>query len=326
MKPIIIAHRGASGYRPEHTLEAYELAIVLGSDFIEPDLVSTSDGILIARHENALAILDPITDQVIEATTNITDLPQFSARLTTKIIDGKPLTGWFTEDFTAAEIRTYIRARERIPHIRPQNIQYNDRFLIPTLQEIIDLAQQKNIGIYPETKHPSYFASIELALEEPLIKILTENGYTQKHDPVFIQSFEVSNLQNLKTLTSLPLVQLISDQGHPFDRLGLSYSEMITPSGLEHIATYANAIGPNKNLLRVRSNLIQNAHQVGLQVHPYTFRNEDIFLLSEFKGDPQAEYRFFYQMGVDGVFTDYPDTAIQVLDARISYNGWSDKF
>lgn len=312
MKPIIIAHRGASGYRPEHTLEAYQLAIALGTDYIEPDLVSTSDGILIARHENALAILDPITEQVIEASTNITDLARFSDRLTTKIIDGKPLTGWFTEDFTSQEIRTYIRARERIPQIRPQNIQYNDRFLIPTLQEIIDLAQQKNIGIYPETKHPSYFASLGLSLEEPLVKILATNGYTQKHEPVFIQSFEVGNLQKLKTITSLPLVQLISDQGHPFDRLGLSYSEMITPSGLEYIATYANAIGPNKNLVRVRSNLIENAHQVGLQVHLYTFRNEDIFLGNDFKSDPKAEYRCFYQMGVDGVFSDYPDTALSV--------------
>lgn len=312
MRPIIIAHRGASGYCPEHTLEAYQLAITLGADFIEPDLVSTSDGVLIARHENALAILDPTTDQVIEATTNITDLSQFNERLTTKIIDGKPIKGWFTEDFTASEIRTYIRARERIPLIRPQNIQYNDRFLIPTLQEIIDLARSNNVGIYPETKHPSYFASLGLALEEPLVKILTENGYTQEHDSVFIQSFEVGNLQKLKTLTSLPLVQLISDQGHPFDRPDLSYNEMITPSGLEQIATYANAIGPNKNLIRVRSNLIKNAHQVGLQVHPYTFRNEDIFLGNDFKGDPQAEYRYFYQMGVDGVFSDYPDTALSV--------------
>lgn len=312
MKPIIIAHRGASGYRPEHTLEAYQLAIALGTDYIEPDLVSTSDGVLLARHENALAILDPITDQMIEATTNITDLPQFSERLTTKMIDGKLIKGWFTEDFTAFEIRTYIRARERIPQIRPQNNQYNDRFLIPTLQEIIDLAQQKNIGIYPETKHPSYFASLGLSLEEPLVKILSENGYTQKNDPVFIQSFEVGNLQKLKTLTSLPLVQLISDQGCPFDRLGLSYSEMLTHSGLDYIASYANAIGPNKNLVRVRSNLIENAHQVGLQVHPYTFRNEDIFLENDFKDDPKAEYRFFYQMGVDGVFSDYPDTALSV--------------
>jgi glycerophosphoryl diester phosphodiesterase len=312
MRPLIIAHRGASGYRPEHTLEAYQLAISLGTDYIEPDLVSTSDGVLIARHENALAILDPITDQVIEATTNITDLPQFSDRLTTKMIDGKQVAGWFTEDFTASEIRTYILARERIPHIRPQNIQYNDRFLIPTLQEIINLAKKNNVGIYPETKHPSYFASLGLALEEPLVKILSENGYTQKNDPVFIQSFEVGNLQTLKTLTLLPLVQLISEQGYPFDRLDLSYNQMLTPSGLEYIASYANAIGINKNLLRVRSNLIVNAHQVGLQVHPYTFRNEDIFLGNDFKGDPKAEYRFFYKMGVDGVFTDYPDTALSV--------------
>lgn len=312
MKPIVIAHRGASGYRPDHTLAAYELAIALGADYIEPDLVSTSDGVLIARHENALAIFNPSTEQLIEATTNITDLPQFSDRLTTKLIDGKPLTGWFTEDFTAQEIRTYIRTRERIPQIRPQNIQYNDQFVIPTLQEIIDLAQQKNIGLYPETKHPSYFTSLGLSLEESLVKILAVNGYTQENDPIFIQSFEVSNLQKLKTLTPLPLVQLISDQGNPFDRPDLSYKEMINISGLKQIATYANAIGLNKSIIISNDDLIQNAHQVGLKVHAYTFRNEDVFLPNHLQRNPEAEYRIFYQMGIDGVFSDYPDTAIQV--------------
>lgn len=316
MKPIIIAHRGASGYRPEHTLAAYELAIALGADYIEPDLVSTSDGVLIARHENALAIFNPNTEQVIEATTNITDLPQFSARLTTKIIDGKPLIGWFSEDFTAREIRTYIRARERIPQIRPQNIQYNDQYVIPTLQEIIDLAQQKNIGLYPETKHPSYFTSIGLSLEEPLVKILAANGYTQENAPVFIQSFEVSNLQKLKTLTPLPLVQLISEQDSPFDRPDLSYQEMISISGLQQIATYASAIGPSKSIIIANDDLVQNAHQVGLKIHAYTFRNEDVFLPNHLQKNPKAEYRIFYQMGIDGVFSDYPDTAIQVRSEK----------
>lgn len=316
MKPLIIAHRGASGYRPEHTLAAYELAIALGADYIEPDLVSTSDGVLIARHENALAIFNSNTEQVIEATTNITDLPQFSDRLTTKIIDGKPFTGWFTEDFTAQEIRTYIRARERIPQIRPQNIQYNDLYVIPTLQEIIDLAQQKNIGLYPETKHSSYFTFIGLSLEEPLVKILAVNGYTQKNAPVFIQSFEVSNLQKLKTLTPLPLVQLISDQGRPFDRPDLSYKEMINISGLQQIATYASALGPSKSIINANDDLVQNAHQVGLKVHAYTFRNEDVFLPNHLQKNPEAEYRIFYQMGIDGVFSDYPDTAIQVRSEK----------
>ena len=201
--PIIIAHRGASGYRPEHTLAAYELAIALGADYIEPDLVSTKDGILIARHENE-----------ISETTDVAIYTEFAHLQTTKIIDGESKTGWFTEDFTLTELKT-LRAKERIPQVRSQNTAYDGLLEIPTLQEIIDLVKVKSdeinrtIGIYPETKHPTYFKSLGLALEAPLLATLTANGYQGANAPVFIQSFEVGNLQYLSTKTDLPLVQLL---------------------------------------------------------------------------------------------------------------------
>ena len=186
---IVIGHRGASGYRPEHTLASYDLAINLGADFIEPDLVSTKDGVLIARHENE-----------ISETTDVANHPEFADRRTTKVIDGVSVTGWFTEDFTLAEIKT-LRAKERLP-FRDQC--FNGLYQVPTFQEVIDLAKQKSvdriIGIYPETKHPTYFDSIGLSLEEPLLQILTENGYKGPNAPVFIQSFETANLQDLSLI------------------------------------------------------------------------------------------------------------------------------
>jgi glycerophosphoryl diester phosphodiesterase len=314
--PIIIAHRGASGYRPEHTLAAYELAIALGADYIEPDLVSTKDGVLIARHENE-----------ISETTDVARHTEFAGRKTTKIIDGEPKTGWFTEDFTLAELKT-LRAKERIPQLRPQNIFYDGLFEIPTFQEIIDLVKKKSaeinrqIGIYPETKHPSYFKSIGLPLEKPLLTTLSANGYRGANAPVFIQSFEVSNLQDLSTKTDLPLVQLVNNSGKPYDFIvsgnGSTYTDLITTSGLEEIAKYAQAIGIHKNLLVSRdstgkllspTSLIINAHASGLLVHAWTFRNEDHFLPLDFQGNPQGEYDLFFKLGIDGVFSDYPDTA-----------------
>ena len=314
--PIIIGHRGASGYRPEHTLAAYELAIDLGADYIEPDLVATKDGVLIARHENE-----------ISETTDIAKHPEFALRQTTKIIDGESKTGWFTEDFTLAELKT-LRAKERIPQVRSQNTNYDGLFEIPTLQEIINLAKNKSIavgrtiGIYPETKHPTYFQSIGLPLEDTLFATLQANGYQGANAPVFIQSFEVSNLKYLATKTNLPLVQLLNNIGKPYDFIvnsdPRSYADLVTKSGLKEIAEYAQAIGVHKNLIvPIDSNkkllsptsLVIDAHVASLQVHAWTFRNEDLFLPLDFQGNPQKEYELFFGLGVDGVFSDFPDTA-----------------
>ena len=219
-KPIVIAHRGASGDFPEHTLAAYAAAIDMGADYIEPDLVMTRDGTLIARHENALAIVDEASGGVIEATTTVQVLAQFAERRTTRVIDGKRITGWFAEDFTAAEVRT-LRARERIPRERPRNAEHDDRYSIPTLQEIIDLAKRRaaelgrTIGIYPETKHPSYHAAIGLALEPALLAVLSANGWNHREAPVYIQSFETQNLRALRDVTRVKLVQLLDARGRP---------------------------------------------------------------------------------------------------------------
>jgi glycerophosphoryl diester phosphodiesterase len=339
--PIVIGHRGASGYRPEHTLAAYELAIEMGADYIEPDLVSTKDGVLIARHENE-----------ISGTTDVANRPEFANRKTTKTIDGKPVTGWFTEDFTLAEIKT-LRAKERIPELRPGSTKYDGLYEVPTLQEVIDLAKKKSaekgrtIGIYPETKHPTYFDSIGLSLEEPLVKILSENGYTDADDAVFIQSFEVANLKFLKTLTDLPLVQLFdASTAKPYDFVASgdsrTYGDLLTSSGLNAIAQYASGIGPWKRLiipadtvdnngdgqpddlngdgvisdadkpLLQPTSLINDAHAAGLLVHAYTFRSEDFFLAPDYNGNPELEYEQFFKLGIDGVFSDFPDTAVAV--------------
>ncbi|PAX52410.1 glycerophosphodiester phosphodiesterase [Brunnivagina elsteri] len=321
--PIIIAHRGASGYRPEHTLAAYELAIDMGTDFIEPDLVITKDGVLIARHENE-----------ISETTDVASHLEFANRKTTKLIDGELKSGWFSEDFTLAEIKT-LRAKERIPKIRPHNTIYDGLYEIPTLQEIIDLAQRKTvetgrrIGIYPETKHPTYFRSLDLALEEPLLEVLSMNGYKGKDTSVFIQSFEVGNLQYLSEKTDLPLVQLLNDKGQPYDFIlqgdTRQYTDLVNLEGLKEIANYAQAIGINRNLLVPRdisgkllpaNNLIENAHIAALLIHVWTFRNEDAFLPLDFQGNPQAEYQLFFDLGIDGLFSDNPDLAVKVLQGR----------
>ena len=311
--PIIIAHRGASGYRPEHTLAGYELAIDLGADYIEPDLVMTKDGILIARHENE-----------ISETTDIANHPEFAHLKTRKIIDGEIKIGWFTEDLTIAEIKT-LTAKERIPELRPQNTVYDNIFTIPTFAEIIDLVKHKSqkiarkIGIYPETKHPSYFQALGLPLEEALLWNLQGINL-----PVFIQSFEVSNLKELSQKTDLPLVQLINDLGKPYDFIinhdSRTYQDLLTQKGLREIAEYAQAIGVHKNLLIPSdshgkllspTSLIIDAHAANLQVHTWTFRNEDVFLPLDLQGNPQREYEIFLNLGVNGVFSDYPDLAVK---------------
>lgn len=324
-RPIVIGHRGASGYRPEHTLEAYRMAIRMGADYIEPDLVATRDGVLVARHENE-----------ISGTTDVATRPEFADRRTTKTIDGVRVTGWFTEDFTLAELKT-LRATERLPQVRPVNTVFDGRYEVPTLQEIIDLARGESrrlgrtIGIYPETKHPSYFRSIGLPLEEPLVRVLRRNGLTSRHDEVIIQSFETANLRALRRMTDVRLVQLLDATGRPYDFVltgdQRTYADLARPEGLKWISTYADGIGANKNLLVPRdaagnllapTTLVRDAHRAGLVVHAWTFRAENQFLPAGFRlgtdpaarGDVIAEYELFYGLGVDGVFTDHPDTAV----------------
>jgi len=331
-RPLVLGHRGTAGYRPEHTLASYQLAIDLGADFIEPDLVSTRDGRLVARHEND-----------ISGTTDVASHPEFASRKATKMIDGIAITGWFTEDFTLAELKT-LRARERLPALRPQNAAFDGQFEIPTFEEVIALAQREGqrrhrvIGIYPETKHPTYFQSIGMALEEPLIRTLEATGLGNKKDAVFIQSFEVHNLQKLRHMTRLPLIQLIDAAGAPFDFVAAgdkrTYADLVTPAGLRAVASYADGIGVNKNLIIPRdatgkllaaTSLIADAHAERLLVHSWTFRAENSFLPLDFQiGDPQnplfaglrgdfpAELKRFFGLGLDGVFTDQSDVAVAV--------------
>ena len=237
---MLVGHRGASGYRPEHTLAAYELAIEQGADYIEPDLVSTRDGVLVARHENEIG-----------GTTDVADHPEFADRRTTKVIDGRPVTGWFTEDFTYKELRT-LRAEERLPQVRPDNTAYDGEERIPTLDEVIKLARREGVGIYPETKHPTYFDSIGLSLEEPLVAALRKRHWADADDPVIIQSFEVGNLRQLDAMVDVPLAQLVDATGGPADLPGTTYASMVTPAGLAAIATYADGLGAAKNLVLPR--------------------------------------------------------------------------
>lgn len=315
-RPIVIAHRGASGERPEHTLLSYALAIDQGADFIEPDLVPTKDGVLVARHENE-----------ISGTTDVAAHPEFAARKTTRTIDGATVTGWFTEDFTLAELKT-LRAKERLPQLRPGNTRYDGQAEIPTLDEIIALAKRashesgRTIGIYPETKHPSYFASIGLPLEERLAAKLHEAGWDRADAPVFIQSFEVANLRKLKTMTRAPLIQLMSASGGPADGAEPSYAAMATPEGLARVAQYAAGIGPERTMILPASgtatSLVADAHAAGLKVHPWTFRAENFFLLPAWRttGGPAEhgrlaeEIAYFIELGVDGLFSDYPYIAV----------------
>ncbi len=322
--PIVIAHRGASGERPEHTIASYTLAIEQGADFIEPDLVMTKDGVLVARHENE-----------ISGTTDVADHAEFAGRKATKTIDGQSVTGWFTEDFTLAELKT-LCAKERLPMLRPANSKYDGQFAIPTFQEIIDLAKAKEkgagrrIGIYPETKHPSYFRSIGLALEAPLAALLAKNGYRTKADPVFIQSFELENLKTLRRLTGLRLIFLMDASGGPADGSGRTYAELATPAGLVDVAKAADGVGVSKEMIVPRTllgrsgtptSLVQDAHAVGLKVHVWTFRAENYFLPLEMRkgidprnaGDLAAEIRQFAALGVDGVFSDFPGIAVAAL-------------
>ncbi|WP_338241689.1 glycerophosphodiester phosphodiesterase [Aurantiacibacter hainanensis] len=312
---LIIAHRGASAERPEHTLAAYERAIDQGADYIEPDLVATQDGVLVARHENE-----------ISGTTDIDQRPEFAARLTTRVIDGQEVRGWFTEDFTLAELRT-LRARERLPAIRPANTRFDGLYQVPTLGEIIALVRAKEaetgrtIGLYPEIKHPTYFAGIGHDLATMLVKELHDAGYRGADAPVFIQSFEIEPLRRLNGMTDLRLVQLIAVEGGPVDDPSLSYADMVSSAGLAEIAEYADGIGADLRLLSnadgVPTDMIDRAHKAELAVHGWTLRLEPEFLPPPY-GDDLPTYgrladsiimsviRALRDAGLDGIFTDHP--------------------
>ncbi len=347
-RPLVIGHRGASGYLPEHTLESYALAIELGADYIEPDLVATKDGHLIARHEPNMI-----------NTTNVSQLPQFASRKRTLAVDGVPEVGFFASDFTLAEIKT-LRAVQAFGE-RDQG--FNGSYAIPTFDEVIQLAKRKGaeegrtIGVYPETKHPTLHQSLGLALEDRVLHVLQRHGWNHRSAPVFIQSFEQANLKYLRTKTSVRLVQLVDandvnadgtlDFTPPFDRpydwavAGRAgrFADLLTPQGLAEVRTYADGVGPWKpyiissvcvtvvnnacadsngdglvndadRKLLPASTVVADAHAQGLLVHPYTFRNEQRRLASNYTGNPVNEYLAFYEAGVDGLFSDFPDTAV----------------
>ncbi len=354
--PIVIGHRGASGYRPEHTLEAYTLAIQQGANYIEPDLVMTRDGELLARHEPMLARVNldaagnilltngqPTINRT-DTSTNVWQLPQYAGRLTVKTLDGVKVGGWWAEDFTAAEIRSDIRAQERLRDLRTGNNAYNDQFVIPTLQEVINLAKAKSvelgrpIGIYPETKHPTYFAAHTQAnglqrMEDRLLQTLHANYGNLANAPVYIQSFEVSNLQYMAPLTDIRVVQLLSSGGRPYDFTvsgdTRTYADLATPAGLDFINDYAQGVGANTNLmiplvggnLGTPTTLVDDAHAKGLEIHGWTFRAENAFLPNNFdsSADPAAlgnmtgQVQAFLALGMDGFFTDHPDIGVAAV-------------
>jgi len=333
-RPIVIAHRGASGYAPEHTLASYSIAMEMNADYIEPDLVMTRDGALVARHENEIG-----------GTTDVAARSEFADRRTTKIIDGVSIIGWFTEDFLLEELKS-LRARERIPELRPANTRLDGTLEIPTLEEILALVRGTEerrrvrarelglpepapIGVYPETKHPSHFARLGLAMEEPLVAALERYGYRGAGGGAFLQSFETGNLKALHRLTELPLVQLIEATGAPHDLAASAeprtYADLLTRTGLEGIAAYASCIGPAKSLVIPRdgqgrlaqpTSLVADAHAAGLQVHPWTFRAEGAFLPAGV--DLEGELREFLAVAIDGFFTDQPDIGVRVRDAFVT--------
>ena len=312
-RPLVIAHRGASGERPEHTRAAYELAIDQGADFIEPDLVMTRDGQLVVRHENEIG-----------GTTNVADHSRFADRRTTRTIDGLPVTGWFTEDFTLAEIQT-LKARERLPELRPGNTAFTDEPIL-TFQQVLDIAREASIrtgrvvGVAPELKHPSHFAAIGLPMEGVFVATLKANGLTGADAPLLIQCFEVATLRALRQVIDAPLLQLMSRHGGPADLTGLTYAEMARPEGLAQVALYADAIGVETSLVipvgpdgrtDAATSLIDDAHATGLKVVTWTFRAEDEFLPADHRGDLPGWLGRFYDLGVDAVFSDFPAIAVQ---------------
>ncbi|WP_292033106.1 MULTISPECIES: glycerophosphodiester phosphodiesterase [unclassified Brevundimonas] len=319
--PQVIAHRGASGERPEHTASAYRLAVEQGADFIEPDLVMTRDGQFVVRHENEIG-----------GTTDVADRPEFAARRTAKIIDGQQITGWFTEDFTLAELKT-LRARERLPLLRPTNAAHDGQDPILTFDEVVAIARAESartgrvIGVAPELKHPSYFAGLGLPMEDALVEALQRHDLTGADSAILIQCFEIGALQRLKARIDAPLLQLMSVSGGPADRPDLTYAAMSRPEGLRAIVAYADAVGVETGLILPRddmarslpaTSLVADAHAAGLRVVVWTFRAENLFLPLEHRhGDAPADHgdltsylKAFYALGVDAVFSDFPGTAV----------------
>jgi glycerophosphoryl diester phosphodiesterase len=321
-RPLVIGHRGAAGYRPEHTFGSYETGARLGADFIEPDLVTTKDHVLVARHEPEIG-----------GTTDVANHPEFAHRRTTKVLDGTPLTGWFTEDFTLAELKT-LRAVERLPTVRQHNTLYNGLYQVPTFEEVLQLRERlsrelgREIGVYPETKHPTYFRALGLPLEGELVRLLRKYGLDRADAPVFVQSFEATNLRALHDSYRLrsPKIFLTSATGNPFND-SRSYADYLTPAGLHELSTFVDGIGPDKNQIIPRrpdgtlgtpSPLVANAHRAGLVLHPYTFRAENTFLPTNLQvgTDPTGYGRAidedlaFLRAGIDGFFTDQADIGV----------------
>ncbi|UNO39057.1 glycerophosphodiester phosphodiesterase [Streptomyces sp. MST-110588] len=324
--PLIVGHRGASGYRPEHTFGSYQLALDMGADVIEQDLVPTKDGHLVCRHEND-----------ITATTDVGAHPEFASRKTTKTVDGTELTGWFTEDFTLAELKT-LRAKERIPGIRQHNTLYDGRWAVPTFEEVLKWADRqgrrrgRRVWLHIETKHPTYFRKLGLGLEERLAKLLKKYGRHRRGAPNFLQSFEPGSLQRLDELVDCPKVLLLGglkDRPWDFTEAGdpRTVADLVTPSGLEWIAGFADGIGPDLGVIIPRdkdgrltgpTSVVKDAHAAGLVLHPYTGRNENTFLPADFRrgsdpdayGDALGAYRRYLATGIDGLFSDNPDTAL----------------
>ncbi|ADI05582.1 glycerophosphoryl diester phosphodiesterase [Streptomyces bingchenggensis BCW-1] len=324
--PTVIGHRGASGYRPEHTMGSYQLALDLGADIIEQDLVPTKDGHLVCRHEND-----------ITATTDVSAHPEFADRKTTKTVDGTALTGWFTEDFTLAELKT-LRAKERIPGNRQRNTLYDGRWEVPTFEEVLQWAERegrkrgRRVWLYVETKHPTYFRKLGLGLEEPLAKLLRRYGRHKKDAALFLQSFEPSSIQRLRKLVDTPAVVLLSTiNSRPWDFIEANdprtVADLVKPEGLKWIAGYAQGIGPDLSVIIPRTadgklgtptSVVKDAHAAGLVLHPYTMRNENTFLPADFRrgtdpnayGDAFGAFKKYFETGIDGIFSDNPDTAL----------------
>ncbi|MFE1368558.1 glycerophosphodiester phosphodiesterase [Streptomyces anulatus] len=324
--PTVVGHRGASGYRPEHTLGSYQLALDMGAHIVEQDLVPTKDGHLVCRHEND-----------ITATTDVADHPEFAGRRTTKSIDGLSLTGWFTEDFTLAELKT-LRAKERIPGTRPDNTLYDGRWTIPTFEEVLRWAEKegrkrsKPVWLYVETKHPTYFRKLGLGLEEPLARLLRRYGRDRRNSALILQSFEPGSVQRLARLVDTPRIVLLSGpKTRPWDFVDSgdprTVADLVKPAGLAWMASFAQGIGPTLDLvipkdasgrLTTPTTLVRDAHAKGLRLHPYTLRNENSFLPADFRrgtdpnayGDVFGACAAYLATGIDGIFADHPDTAL----------------
>ncbi|MFB6639975.1 glycerophosphodiester phosphodiesterase family protein [Streptomyces chartreusis] len=313
-RPLVIGHRGAAGWRPEHTAASYTYAVQTGADWIEPDLVPTKDHVLVVRHENE-----------ISGTTDVSKHPEFAERRTTKTVDGRAVTGWFTEDFTLAELKT-LRAVERLPQVRNRNTVFDGREEVLTFQEVVDLARGlsktygRTIAVFPETKHPTYFRSLGLPLEPELTRLIRRNRLGRRE--CVVQSFEPTSLKRIAAeRLGLDLWQALGTTGGPYDLVSsgdpTTYKDMMTPAGLARIAAYAGWIGPDKSSLTGTS-LLADAHAAGLRVGPYTFRAENQFLPADLRrgtgpndfGDAFAEYALYYGLGVDAVVTDFPDLAV----------------